>query len=116
MKYMLQVIGFADAEFAEGDGPTAEEFIGWQQALLDAGAHVDGGFLDDYQLATSVQVNPRGERIITNGPFPETREYLGGWTIIDVPDLDAALQWAARNPGAKYGRVEVRPVMGYRAS
>jgi len=59
-----------------------------------------------------VQVNRAGERIVTNGPFPETREYLGGWNIIDVPDLDAALDWAARNPGAKYGRVEIRPVMG----
>lgn len=112
MKYMLQVIGFADAAFAEGDGPNAEEFIGYQQALLGAGVHVDGGFLDDYQLATSVQVDRRGERIITNGPFPETREYLGGWNVIDVSDLDAALEWAARNPGAKYGRVEIRPVLG----
>jgi hypothetical protein len=116
MKYMLQVIGFADAEFAEGEGPTAAEFIGWQQALLDAGVHVEGGFLDDFRLATSVQVTGRGEPVITNGPFPETREYLGGWTIIDVPDLDGALAWAADNPGAKYGRVEVRPVMEFRAS
>ena len=46
MKYMLQVIGFADGKFAEGEGPTAVEFIGWQRALLDAGVHVDGGFLD----------------------------------------------------------------------
>lgn len=113
MKYMLQVIGFADAEFAEGEGPTREEFMAWQQSLLESGVHVDGGFLDDFQLATSVQVNRDGQRFITNGPFPETREYLGGWNIIDVPDLDAALDWATRNPGAKYGRVEVRPVMGF---
>jgi len=112
VKYMLQVIGFTDAEFAEGEGPTAEQFIGYQKALLGAGIHVDSGFLDDYQLATSIQVDAMGERIVTNGPFPETREYLGGWNIIDVPDLDAVLAWAARNPGAKYGRVEIRPVMG----
>jgi hypothetical protein len=112
MKYMLQIIGFRDAELADGEGPTAEEFVAWQRALVDAGVHVDGGFLDDYQLATSMQVETSGERIVTNGPFPETREYLGGWTFIDVPDLDAALEWAARCPGARYGRVEVRPVMG----
>jgi hypothetical protein len=112
MKYMLQVIGFTDAEFAEGEGPTAEEFMSYEQALHGAGVHVDGGFLDDFQLATSVQVDRAGQRIITNGPFPETREYLGGWNIVDVPDLDAALEWAAKNPGAKYGRVEIRPVMG----
>jgi hypothetical protein len=109
---MLQVIGFVDATFAEGEGPTAAEFIGYQQALIGSGVHVVSGFLDDYQLATSVQVDGSGEQIITNGPFPETREYLGGWNVIDVPDLDAALEWAARNPGAKYGRVEIRPVMG----
>lgn len=111
MQYMLQVIGFTDAEIAEGDGPTAEEFIDWQQALISAGVMVSGGFLDDYQMATSVQVNRGGEQIMTNGPFPESREYLGGWDIIDVPNLDAALQWATSCPGAKYGRVEVRPVM-----
>jgi hypothetical protein len=112
MKYMLQVIGFTDATFTEGEGPTAEEFIGYEQALRDAGVYADGGYLDDYRLATSVQVQS-GQRVITNGPFPETREYLGGWNIIDVPDLDAALEWAVRNPGAKYGRIEVRPVAGF---
>ena len=112
MQYMLQIIGFQQAEFAEGEGPTAEEFIGWQQALTGAGVRVSGGFLDDYQLATSVQVTREGEQVITNGPFPESREYLGGWTVIDVPDLDAALVWATSCPGAKYGRVEVRPVFG----
>ena len=112
MKYMLQIIGFADAEFAEGEGPTAEEFIAHQRAMVDAGVLVDGGFLGDFTLATSVQVDRTGRQVITNGPFPETREYLGGWVVIDVPDLDDALGWAVSSPGAKYGRVEVRPVMG----
>ena len=112
MQYLLQIIGFTDAAFTEDDGPTAEEFMAWQQALTGAGVLVGGGFLDDYQLATSVQVNSEGEQIITNGPFPESREYLGGWSIIDVSDLDAALRWATSCPGSKYGRVEVRPVMG----
>jgi hypothetical protein len=112
VKYMLQIIGFQDAEFAEGEGPTAAEFIGWQKALADSGALVDAGFLSDFQLATSVQVTQEGEQVLTNGPFPETREFLGGFAFIDVSDLDAALGWAATCPGAKYGRVEVRPVMG----
>ena len=112
MQYMLQIIGFGDAEFAEGEGPTAEEFVAWQQAMSDPGVLVSGGFLDDYELATSVQVDRDGQQVITNGPFPESREYLGGWSIIDVPDLDAALEWATSCPGAKYGRVEVRPVLG----
>jgi hypothetical protein len=113
MQYLLQIIGFTDAEFADGEGPTAEEFMAWQQALTDEAVLVNAGFLDDYQLATSVQVSRAGERTITNGPFPESREYLGGWSIIDVADLDSALDWATRCPGSKYGRVEVRPVMGW---
>lgn len=112
MKYMLQIIGFQGDTFADGDGPTADAFMAWQASMVDAGILVDGGFLDDHELATSVQVDRDGEQIITNGPFPETREFLGGWDIIDVADLDAALAWAARSPGARYGRVEVRPVMG----
>jgi hypothetical protein len=63
-----------------------------------------------FEDATQVQVNDAGERLVTNGPFAESREYLGGYQVIDVPDLDAALDWAARCPGAKYGRVEVRPL------
>jgi hypothetical protein len=112
MQYMLQIIGSADAEFADGEGPKAEEFMAWRQALTDTGVLVNGGFLDDYQLATNVQVSREGAQVVTNGPFPESREYLGGWSIIDVPDLDAALGWATSCPGAKYGRVEVRPVLG----
>jgi hypothetical protein len=51
-----------------------------------------------------------GKTEVHNGPFIETREQLGGYYLIDVPDLDAALKWAARCPGASHGTVEVRPV------
>jgi hypothetical protein len=47
---------------------------------------------------------------VLNGPYAETREQLGGYFLIDVPDLDAALSWAARCPGASHGVVEVRPI------
>ena len=90
--------------------PSAEEFMQYQQELGQAGVHVDSGLLYSFEDATQVQVNDAGERLVTNGPFAESREYLGGYQIIDVPDLDAALDWAARCPGAKYGRVEVRPL------
>ena len=56
-----------------------------------------------------------GERVVTDGPFAETREVLGGYYLIDVPDLDSALDWAARCPGAKYGSMEVRPVQEFEA-
>ena len=110
---MLLIMGFR-----EGKGmpqpptsgvPSTEEFMQYQQELGQAGVQVYSVLLDSFEDATQVQVNDAGERLVTNGPFAESREYLGGYQIIDVPDLDAALDWAARCPGAKYGRVEVRP-------
>jgi hypothetical protein len=115
VKYMLLIIGFREGEGmpqppTTHGGPTAEEFMAYDAAVKKAEIRVDSAVLDTFEDATSVQVNDAGERLITNGPFPETSEYLGGYEIIDVPELDAALDWAARCPGAKYGRVEVRPL------
>jgi hypothetical protein len=116
VKYMLLVIGFHPDErtgqepSAAGEGPTVEEFLTYEQALVDAGVRVSGSALQGVDLATTVQVDGGGRRLLTNGPYPETREFLGGFDIIDVADLDAALDWAARCPGARYGRVEVRPL------
>ena len=85
----------------------------FEKQMNDAGVKLDGNALDSVDDAITVQVRNDGERVVTNGPFAETREYLGGYDIIDVPDLDTALDWAARCPGARYGRVEVRPVIDY---
>ena len=54
--------------------------------------------------------NPNGKKNVINGPFAETKEQLAGFYLIEVPDLDAALSWAARCPGAAQGSVEVRPI------
>jgi hypothetical protein len=114
VKYMLLIMGFRKGEGMlqppSGGAPSVEEFMQYQQELGQAGVHVDSALLQSFEDATQVQVNDAGERLVTNGPFAESREYLGGYQIIDVPDLDAALDWAARCPGAKYGRVEVRPL------
>jgi hypothetical protein len=59
--------------------------------------------------ATTIKVR-EGKTEVLNGPFIETREQLGGYYLIDVPDLDTALSWAARCPGASHGSVEVRPI------
>ena len=61
------------------------------------------------QAATTLRVKS-GKTEVLNGPYAETREQLGGYFLIDVPDLDAALSWAARCPGASHGVVEVRPI------
>ena len=112
MKYMLLIIGSQDADPATDDNDQGlmEAFMAYHKAVLDAGVMVDSNVLDSFETATSVQVDRAGERIITDGPFAETREYLGGYYILDLPDLDTAIDWAARCPGAGAGRIEVRPI------
>ena len=85
------------------------------QTMQADGVIRSGDGLEDVDKATSVRV--RGGKVETmDGPFAETREHLGGYYIIDVPDLTAALRYAAMVPAAKYGTVEVRPVMNYNPS
>lgn len=68
-----------------------------------------GNRLRPTAAATTVRVRD-GKTEVLNGPYAETREQLGGYFLIEVPDLDAALTWAARCPGAAYGSIEVRPI------
>ncbi|WP_234402072.1 YciI family protein [Thermobifida halotolerans] len=100
-----------DAEAAEACRSSVEDWMAYDRAVQEAGVHVSGHSLADLTTATAVRVGPTGERTVTDGPFAETREVLGGYYVIDVPDLDAALEWAARCPGARGGgSVVVRPV------
>ena len=87
------------------------EWWAYDEAIRKAGARLAGDALQGSPTATTVRVKDDGERVVTDGPFAETREVLGGYYLIDVPDLDGALEWAASCPGAKYGSVEIRPVM-----
>jgi hypothetical protein len=98
-------------------GPSPEEaqaelprWFEYTQQLQESGAMVAGDALESVTTATTVRVRD-GERLTTDGPFAETKEALGGYYIIDVADLDAALSWAERIPSVGYGSVEVRPVM-----
>ncbi|HEY8049182.1 MAG TPA: YciI family protein [Ramlibacter sp.] len=81
----------------------------YSEALQKAGVMRGGNRLRTADAATTVKVRD-GKTEVLNGPFIETREQLGGYYLIDVADLDAALSWAARCPGASHGTVEVRPV------
>ncbi len=111
MKYMLLIIGNQDAEPLTDAGQSLmDQFMQYHQAVVDAGIMVDSNVLDSYETATSVRVTRAGERLVTDGPFAETREYLGGYYILDLPDLDEAIDWAARCPGSRAGRVEIRPI------
>lgn len=83
-------------------------------ALQESGAMLAGDALEPVVTATTVRVRD-GETLISDGPFAETREALGGHYLLDVPDLDAALEWAAKIPNVGYGSVEVRPVVVFDA-
>ena len=109
MQYMLLVIGSRD-ESATPDEDLVGPFMEYTKSVHDAGVVVHSNALDSFETATTVQVSASGERMVTDGPFAETREYLGGYYVLDLPDLDAAIEWAARCPGARHGRVEVRPI------
>jgi hypothetical protein len=84
-------------------------YLAYTEALRGAGVMLDGDRLQRPEAATTVRIAD-GKTQVLNGPYAETREQLGGYYLIDVPDLDAALSWAARCPGASYGAVEVRPL------
>ena len=82
-----------------------------QHALEAEGSWVFGGGLHDASTATVITAG-QGATVTTDGPFVETKEQLGGFSIIDVADLDAALRWAERISGATRCPIEVRPFMG----
>jgi hypothetical protein len=113
MHYMLLLYSGTDAGPEYGSPEQAAEMPLWEAFgadLAEAGAFVAGDALHGVDTATTVRV--RGEQtLVTDGPFAETKEVLGGFYIIDVDDLDEAKKWAAKVPLAPYGSVEVRPVM-----
>jgi hypothetical protein len=86
-----------------------QHWMSYTQELAESGALKGGEALEPTQTATTVRVRA-GETLLTDGPFAETKEVLGGFYLVDVPDLDAALEWAAKMPNIEYGSVEVRPV------
>jgi len=93
------------------DGETLMQQYGQFSAeLQESGGSLGGDALQPVSTATSVRVRD-GKTQITDGPFAETKEQLGGFYLIDCKDLDEAIKWAAKIPTARYGTIEVRPVM-----
>jgi hypothetical protein len=116
VKYMLLIYGSQDVQpqTPEAVQKVMDEYWAYEKAVADAGVLIASDALQGVETATTVEVRDDGERVVTDGPFAETREILGGYYLLDVPDLDAALDWAARCPGAQHGsRIEVRPVMEF---
>lgn len=115
MKYMLLLASDPAQEPAYGTPefePYMAEWAAYSEALAEAGALVGGEALQGTETATTVSVR-NGERIVTDGPFIESKEVIGGFFIIDVPNLDEALDWAAKIPNSHFGMIEVRPVMSF---
>jgi hypothetical protein len=110
MKYMLliyldeQALGETEREQCYGESAQLA------QELNSSGQYLAANPLHPTSTATSIRVRD-GKRLLTDGPFAETREQLGGYFLIDAKDLDEAIAIAARIPGARIGTVEIRPVM-----
>jgi len=112
MQYMI--MNYVPAATAESAAPP-EDMEAWgayTKAMIDAGVMRGGNALKPGHTGTTVRLRD-GRRDVHDGPYADSKEELGGYYIIEVPDLDAALQWAARNPAASSGAVEVRPILEY---
>ena len=83
-------------------------FLPYMQAIRDAGIFAGGAGLEPSDTATTIR-RKDGTRLVQDGPYADTKEQLGGFLVIEVPDLDSALGWAARYPAGPDGVVEVRP-------
>jgi hypothetical protein len=113
MKYALLVHQSQDYFDRRDNAAAMAAGKAYGEALQAAGVFVGGAGLESPQAATTVSVRD-GKRQVHDGPYAETKEFLAGFGIIEVPDLDAALEWAARHPAAAYASIEVRPLLGSR--
>jgi hypothetical protein len=118
VKYMLILLG-EETGFEEATPEEAKaEMDGWaafDQAVAEAGVFVSGEGLQESATATTLRIRAGdAEPMVTDGPFAETKEQLGGFYVLDCADLDEALRWAKRIP-MRSGAIEVRPVMDYEA-
>jgi hypothetical protein len=117
VKYLLTLWG-DEARYAEQTPEQLQESMkhwdAYTTEVKDAGAFLGGEGLQPTATATTVQIEASGNHIVSDGPFAETKEQLGGFYLLDCSDLDEALAWARKVP-MPGGKVEVRPVMDYEA-
>ena len=113
MKYAMLIYETPEAFASRGNtDPNDPDLAAWRvyhRALLEAGVFVDGDPLMPPETGTTIRVKA-GKREIQDGPHASTKEELGGFTILELPSLDAAIEWATRCPAAAPGAVEVRPL------
>jgi hypothetical protein len=117
MKYLLLLFGDESSWESASEEDMQAEMAAWEEydrQTREAGVLVAGEGLQPPSTATTMRM-VSGERVLTDGPFAETKEQLGGFYVLDCKDLDAALQWAERCPASKDGTIEIRPVLDYEA-
>ena len=115
MQYLLLIYEDEKKNAAMSDHTRKEfhdAYWAYTSELKEAGSFIAGEALTAVATATTVRTRD-GKTTTTDGPFAETKEQLGGFYMIDAPDLDAALKWAAKIPSAKTGSIEVRPVFKF---
>jgi hypothetical protein len=115
MQYILLIYSdeTAGANMSEAE-QTEEynEYFAYTAAVRDAGVYVSGEALHPTSSATTVRVRD-GKKLTTDGPFAETKEQLGGYYVVNCNNLDEAIEWAAKIPGAKHGSIEIRPLVDF---
>lgn len=112
MQYLLLIHADEERILAADEATTAsriEAYMAFTAALKKEGAYLGSNRLQPSRTAATVR-NAGGHTKVVDGPFAETKEQLGGYYLIDVPDRETALAWAARCPAAAHGAVEVRPI------
>jgi hypothetical protein len=118
MQYMLSIFseeGDYDSVPPEAAQAMLDAYWAFEASLQEAGGvRIAGEALQPGATATKVEVRD-GQKLITDGPFIETKEQLGGFYLLECRDLDEALEWAARCPGSHHGTIEVRAVMQFDA-
>lgn len=112
MRYMLLIYGPEMETGVDTSAPMRDmtPWFDYGRWLTEQGYFRGGEPLAPTTTATTVRVQ-NGQRLVTDGPFAETKEVLGGYYIVECPDLDTAIEAAARCPGAQYGTMEVRPIV-----
>jgi hypothetical protein len=112
MHYLVQIIGNADLVAkakAEDIQALMGAFMAYTKAMKDAGVFVDGSPLKPAPTAKTIRMKD-GQAQVLDGPYAESREQLGGYILLEVPNLQTALDWAAKCPGLPYGAMEVRQI------
>jgi hypothetical protein len=115
MNYLLLIYGNENAEASmskEDSDQVMSDYYAYTEDLQKADIMRGGEALHPTSSATTVRVQ-NGKKVTTHGPFAETKEQLGGYYLIDCKNLDEAIEWAAKCPGARTGSIEVRPVIDF---